>query len=72
MVNTNPYDGMSAADTGRAMSHVVCRALGRGKIRGAELDLLTYNIWTVSGGTIVSCVTYDEHADALAAAGLGE
>jgi ketosteroid isomerase-like protein len=63
-------DEMIHAGGGRVV--VVCRAVGRGKVSGADLDLLTFNVWTVSNGAIVSCMTYNEHAQALEAVGLRE
>jgi ketosteroid isomerase-like protein len=63
-------DEMIDAGAGRVV--VVCRAVGRGKVSGADLDLPTFNVWTVSNGTIMSCMTYNEHAEALEAVGLRE
>jgi ketosteroid isomerase-like protein len=59
-------------DAGGDRVVVACRAVGRGRISGAKLDLLTFNVWTLSKGAIVSCVTYDEDAEALEAVGLRE
>jgi hypothetical protein len=61
-------------DAGDDRVVVECHVEGRGKI-GAELDrftLLTYNVFTLSDGMLVSCITYDNLAEALAAAGLRE
>jgi ketosteroid isomerase-like protein len=62
-------------DAGGDRVVVECRVVGRGKVSGAELDmftLLTYNVFTLSNGALVSCITYDERAEALEAAGLRE
>jgi ketosteroid isomerase-like protein len=63
-------DEMIDGGAGRVV--VVCRAVARGKVSGVNLEMLTFNIWTVSDGTIVSCITYDRHGEALEAAGLSE
>jgi ketosteroid isomerase-like protein len=65
----DPEEILDAAD-GRFV--VVCHAFGRGTLSGASIDGLTFNIWTVRDGKLSSCVTYDTHAEALAAAGLEE
>ena len=59
-------------DAGGDRVVVVCRVVGRGKVSGAKLDMLTFNVWTVSNGSIVSCITYDHYAEAVEAAALGE
>jgi ketosteroid isomerase-like protein len=59
-------------DAGGGRVVVVCRVVGRGKVSGADFDLPTFNVWTVSNGTIVSCMTYNEYAEALEAVGLRE
>jgi ketosteroid isomerase-like protein len=59
-------------DAGGDRVVVVCRVVARGKASGVKLDMLTSNVWTVSNGAIVSCITYDHHAEALEAVGLRE
>jgi ketosteroid isomerase-like protein len=62
-------------DAGGDRVVVVCRVVGRGKVSGAKLDMFTflpYNVFTVSQGALVSCITYDNYAEALEAAGLRE
>jgi hypothetical protein len=46
--------------------------MGEAHSAGASIDALTFNIWTVRDAKLSSCVTYDTHAEALAAAGLEE
>ena len=51
---------------------MVYRVVGQGKASGLKLEMDTFNIWTVSNGTIMSCITYDQYDEALKAAGLRE
>src|SRR5215207_4381513 len=55
-------------DAGGDRVVVACRTIGHGKLSGAQLDMVNYNIWTVSNGAIVSCLTYDHLPKALKAA----
>lgn len=60
-------------DAGGDRVIVECRVVGRGRVSGAELDmftLLTYNVFTLGDGMLVSCITYDNRAEAVEAAGL--
>lgn len=66
------FDPEEILDAGGGRFVVVCHAYGRGTLSGASIDGLTFNIWTVRDGKLSSCVTYDTHAEALAAAGLEE
>jgi ketosteroid isomerase-like protein len=62
-------------DAGGDRVVVECRVVGRGRVSGAKLDmftLLTYNVFTVRNGTLVSGITYDNLAAALEAAALRE
>jgi len=59
-------------DAGAGRFVVVCHVYGRGTLSGAPIDALTFNIWTVQDGQLSSCLTYDTHAEALAAAGLSK
>jgi ketosteroid isomerase-like protein len=59
-------------DAGGDRVVVVCRVVGQGKASGLKLEMLTFNVWTVSNGTIVSCITYNHYAEALEAVGLRE
>src|SRR5215207_6362719 len=66
------FEPQEIIDTGGDSVVVVCRTVGHGKISGAILDMVNYNIWTVSNGAIVSCLTYDHLAEALEAVGVRE
>jgi ketosteroid isomerase-like protein len=57
-------------DAGGDRVIVVCRTVGHGKLSGAQLDMVNYNIWTASNGAIVRCLTYDDRTEALEAVGL--
>lgn len=60
-------------DAGGDRVVVECRVVGRGRVSGAELDMftfLTYNVYTLNNGTVVTGVTYDNLAEALEVAGL--
>jgi ketosteroid isomerase-like protein len=59
-------------DAGGDRVVVVCRTVGHGRLSGAQLDMVNYNVWTVSNGAIVSCLTYDDRAETLEAVGLRE
>ncbi len=49
---------------------VVNHATGRGRGSGAEVQMYFTNVWTLSGGKVVSAISYGDHAEALAAGGL--
>jgi ketosteroid isomerase-like protein len=51
---------------------VVNRATGRGMGSGAKVEMDFSNVWTLSEGKIVRQITYEDHAQALEAAGLSE
>jgi ketosteroid isomerase-like protein len=62
-------------DAGGDRVVVECRVVGRGRISGAKLDmftLLTYNVYTLNSGTLVSGMTYDNLPDVVEAVGLSE
>jgi steroid delta-isomerase-like uncharacterized protein len=66
-------------DAGGDCVVVECRVVGRGRVSGANLDtlhnvfsFLTYNVFTLSNGTLMRCITYDNLANALGAVGLRE
>ena len=66
------FEPAEIIDAGGDRVVVVCRVVGRGKASGLKLEMLTFNVWTVTKGTIVSCITYDDHTEALEAVGLRE
>jgi ketosteroid isomerase-like protein len=51
---------------------VVVHPVGRGSGSGAEVEMHFSNVWTLSDGMLVRCITYNDHAEALEAAGLRE
>jgi ketosteroid isomerase-like protein len=64
------FEPQEIIDAGGDRVIVVCRTHGHGNLSGAQLDMVNYNIWTVSNGAIVSCLTYDDRAEALEAVGM--
>ena len=66
------FEPRKIIDAGGGNVVVVCRTVGHGKLSGATLDMVNYNIWTVRNGAIVRCLTYDDQAEALEAVGLRE
>jgi ketosteroid isomerase-like protein len=51
---------------------VVNHATGRGRGSGADVEMHFSSVWTLSNEEIVKCIVYDDHAEALQAAGLSE
>jgi ketosteroid isomerase-like protein len=51
---------------------VVHHGIGRGRGSGADVEMHFSNVWTLSDGQVVSVISYNDHAEALDAAGLRE
>ena len=49
---------------------VINRWKGRGLGSGVDVEMRFTNVWTLKDGKVVSCITYDDHVQALRAAGL--
>ena len=49
---------------------VINRWKGRGLGSGVDVEMRFTNVWTLREEKVVSCITYNDHADALRAAGL--
>jgi len=73
---TGAFDdfGIAAEELIDAGDSVVVRLRqwGRGKGTGASVENLTWQVLTFRDGKIVRCRGYDDRAEALEAAGLGE
>jgi ketosteroid isomerase-like protein len=65
------FDADEFIDTGDQVV-VPTTGTGRGTSSGASVEMHFSNVWTLSDRKLISCISYDHHAEALEAAGLSE
>jgi ketosteroid isomerase-like protein len=66
------FEAEEFIDAGGDRVVVVNHAIGRGRGSGADVEMHFSNVWTLSDGKVVRLIVYNDHAEALDAAGLSE